>query len=178
MPQLMKYEVSGDTLPCDRCGLQTRMNRLLQSGDEGESWQTVQHRSPRTKLDRDARYCEPCAKEACGIFPKISLAQVRKAMKTLAREKQADSEIADLRDEAGEAKKTVLRFLIQNDSDQLTLDGYTAKYRSRTSSSLDKDFLEEVLTEEQLREATRTSYSQFVQVSAANADRRQRDECA
>ena len=165
MPTEMKYEPSGETLPCDRCGLMARMQVLEQSADGGESWQVVQYRNPRTKKDRDARYCEPCAKEVCGIFPPVSWAAVRKAMEALGREKEAESEIAGLKEEAKKAKNTVLRYLVQNDADQLSHGGYTAKFRTRTSSSFDKDLLEEILTEEQLREATRTSESQFVQVS-------------
>ena len=165
MPTQMKYEASGATLPCDRCGLQTKMHALAQSADGGETWEPVQYRNPRTKKDRDARYCEPCAKEACGIFPPVPYAQARKAMEVLGRQKEAEAGIAELEKEAKEAKTTVLRYLVQNDADQLAHGGYTAKFRTRTSSSFDKDLLEEFLTEEQLREATRTSESQFVQVS-------------
>ena len=86
-------------------------------------------------------------------------------MEVLGREKKADGELDDLRKEAKGAKETVLRYLIQNDADQLTHGGHTAKFRTRTSSSFDKDLLEEFLTEEQLKEATKTSESQFVQVS-------------
>ena len=165
MPTEMKYEPSGQTLPCDRCGLQTKMNAVTQSSDGGETWEPVQYRNPRTKKDRDARYCEPCAKETCGIFPPVRFVEARRAMEVLGREKEAESEIADLKKEAKDAKETVLRYLIQNDSDQLAHGGYTAKFRTRSSNSFDKDLLEEFLTEEQLREATRTSESQFVQVS-------------
>ena len=161
----MKYELSGLTLPCDRCGLQTKMNFLSQSTDDGETWETVQYRNPRTHKDRAARHCEPCAKEVCGIFPPVPWTKARAAMETLASAKEAEDGIADIQKEAKGAKETVLRYLIQNDADQLAHAGCTAKFRTRSSSSLDKDFLAEVLTEEQLREATKTSESQFVQVS-------------
>ena len=164
MPTKMKYEPAGLTLPCDRCGVQAKMHTLTESGD-GETWQTVQYRNPRTKRDRDARHCEPCAKEICGIFPPVRFSDARQAMEVLGREKKADGELDDLRKEAKGAKETVLRYLIQNDADQLTHGGHTAKFRTRTSSSFDKDLLEEFLTEEQLKEATKTSESQFVQVS-------------
>ena len=165
MPTQMKYEASGVTLPCDRCGLQAKMNTVTQSSGGGETLEPVQYRNPRTKKDRNARYCAPCAKEVCGIFPPVRFADVRQAMEVLGREKEADREIDDLKKEAKTAKEVVLRYLIQNDSDQLAHGGYTAKFRTRTSSTFDKDLLAEFLTEEQLREATRTSESQFVQVS-------------
>lgn len=165
MPTQMQYAPSGDTLPCDRCGLHTKMHILEQSADGGKTWQRVQYRNPRTRKDRDARYCEPCAKEEAGIFPPVRWSDVRKAMETLAREKEADAKVADLRKQAKEAKTTVLRYLIQKDADQLSHGGCTAKFRTRTSTSLDRDLLEEFLTGEQLREATRTTESQFVQVS-------------
>ena len=165
MATQMKYEASGESFPCDRCGLMAKMHGLMSSGDDGETWEPVQYRNPRTKRERNARYCEPCAKEVCGIFPPIRWAEVRKAMETLGREKAADSEISELKKEAETAKKTVLRYLIQNDADSVTHGGYTAKLRTRNSNSFDKDVLEELLTEEQLREATRTSESQFVAVS-------------
>ena len=165
MPTEMKYETSGAALPCDRCGLQTKMHTLLQSTDGGGTWEPVQYRNPRTKKDRDARYCEACAKEVCGIFPPVSWAKARAAMETLARVKEAEDGIADIQAESKDAKQTVLRYLVQNDADQLSHAGCTAKFRTRSSSTLDKDFLADVLTEEQLREATRTSESQFVQIS-------------
>ena len=165
MPTDMKYGPSGATLPCDRCGLQTKMNVLTQSTDDGETWSTVQYRNPRTHKDRDARYCEPCAKEVCGIFPPVRWPEAKKAMETLARIKEAEDGISEIVKDEKEAKTTVLRYLIQNDADQLAHAGCTAKFRTRSNSTLDKDFVAEILTEEQLREATRTSESQFVQVS-------------
>ena len=165
MTMTMQYEAAGFTLPCDRCGIQAKMHTAVQSADGGETWETVQYRNPRTKRDRDARYCEPCAKEVCGIFPPVSWAKCRVAMDVLGREKEADAEISELKKSAEEAKKVVLRYLVQNDSDQVSHGGYTAKFRTRTNSGFDKDYLEDVLTYEQLREATRTSESQFVVVS-------------
>ena len=165
MPNTMKYEPSGVTLPCDGCGLQTKMHTPLESGDGGWTWYPVQYRNPRTRKDRDARYCEPCAKELCGIFPMVRWAQARQAMEVLGREKEAKDGIADLEREAKDAKQVVLRYLVQNDADQLTHGDHTAKFRTRTTNTFDKDLLEEFLSEEQLREATKTSESQFVQVS-------------
>ena len=167
MPQTMRYEASGLTLPCDRCGLMARMNRAVQSADGGETWDTVQYRNPRTKVDRDARYCEACAKEVCGIFKPIPWVAARKAMDVLGREKEADTELSELHKEAEEAKKVVLRYLVQNDADQLTHAGHTAKLRTRTNTSFDKDLLAEIVPEEQLREATRTTESQFVVITQA-----------
>ena len=165
MPTTMKYEASGATLPCDRCGLMTKMNVLTQSTDDGETWEVVQYRNPRTKKDRDARHCEPCAKEVCGIFPPVPWVAARKAMEVLGRQKKANQDIADLAKDAKDAEKVVLRYLIQNDSDQVAHGGYTAKFRTRSNRSPDWDVLEEFLTEGQLKEATKTSESQFVQVS-------------
>ena len=167
MPTDMKYEATGISDPCDRCGLQTRMHQVLQSTDGGENWEITQYRNPRTRRDRDARYCQDCAKEVCGIFPPVSWTKVRAAMDVLGREKAAVDDMADLQKEAKEAKETVLRYLVQHDSDQLSHGGYTAKFRTRTNTGFDKDFLADVLTEEQLREATRTSESQYVVVSQA-----------
>ena len=86
-------------------------------------------------------------------------------MEVLGREKEATAEISELKKSADEAKETVLRYLIQQDSDQLAHGGHTAKFRTRTNKGFDKDYLEEVLTELQLREATRITESQFVVVS-------------
>ena len=159
-----KYEPSGAVQPCDRCGLQTKMNFVMESTDEGVSFEVEQYRNPRTKRDRDARYCEPCAKEVCGIFPMVSWPQARKAMEVLGREKKVKVENADLKKEAEEAEKTVLRYLVQQDSDQLAHGGYVAKFRTRTNYGFDKDILAELLTEEQLHQVSKTSESQFVQV--------------
>ena len=162
---MKKYELSGAIDPCDRCGMQTKMHVVMESTDEGETFNEVhQYRNPRTKRDRDARYCEPCAKEVCDIFPAVSWPQARKAMEILGREKDADADIAELRKEATEAKTTVLRYLVQHDADQLTHGGHTAKFRVRANTGFDRDILQEFLTEEQFREATKTSESQFVQV--------------
>lgn len=165
MTTAMQYEAAGFTLPCDRCGIQARMHTAAQSSDGGESWEIVQYRNPRTKRDRDARYCEACAKEVCGIFPPVSWTKCRAAIGVLGREKEANAEIADLKKAAEEAKETVRRYLVQHDADQVSHGGYTAKLRTRVNNSFDKDFLSDVLTDEQLREATRTSESQFVVVS-------------
>ena len=164
MPTEMRYEATGATLPCDRCGLQTKMHQVLQSADGGSTWELTKYRNPRTRKDRDARHCLDCAKEICGIFPTVSFAKAKAAMEVLGREKEANAEISDLKKSAEEAKQTVLRYLIQNDADQLAHGGHTAKFRTRTNTGFDKDYLEDVLTELQLREATRITESQFVVV--------------
>ena len=165
MPTEMRYAATLFTLPCDRCGLQTKMNAVTQSADEGVTWEILQYRNPRTKKDSDARYCEPCAKEISGLFPPVSWVKVKAAMEVLGRAKEAEADFSELKKSAEEAKETVLRYLVQQDSDQLAHGGHVAKFRTRTSSGFDKDYLEEVLTELQLREATRITESQFVVVS-------------
>ena len=165
MPKDTKYELTGLSLPCDRCGLQTKMHQVLQSADDGETWEIAQYRNPRTKRDRDARYCEACAKELCGIFPPVSWTKCRAAMDVLGQAEEAEAGIADLKAEAKDAKTTVLRYLVQNDSDQVAHGGYTAKFRTRTNKGFDKDILADLLTEEELRQAATESESQFVVVS-------------
>lgn len=164
----MKYEPSGDTLPCDRCGLQAKMHSVMSNlgaeGDE-EDWHTVQYRNPRTRAERPARYCEACAKEVCGIHPPVKWPAVRDALKILGQERDAKADISELETQAKEAKTVVLRYLIQNDAEQVSHGGVTAKYRTRDSSTLDKDILADFLTDEQLRAATCTRQSQFVAVS-------------
>ena len=165
MPNEIRYKPTGTTDPCDRCGLQTKMHEVLESADGGETWVVIQYRNPRTRKDRDARHCRDCAKEVCRVFPPVSFAQAKAAMEVLGAEKEAKAEISELVKSAEEGKVTVLRYLIQHDADQLTHGGHTAKFRTRTNTHFDKDYLEDVLTEAQLREATRITESQFVVVS-------------